>query len=211
MLACICKWCAIAATQGPTWPASEGRCSRNTTYVHDKQWARMFVRVCPYLPFSMRICSNPHHRLANRLRQEGSDFRQCSNDFLSRSNPQRLQQLADSLTSKDLPYLWPEMAGLLYTVLPRDRTSTRTVIRAIFKSSRERYQWYTTAIIHQSRTNRLRRQFFETPTKAGWIDNGLKPPRVLHTLSEVINDYAVSYSCFIRWMSNLERHEPAVS
>ena len=61
------------------------------------------------------------------------------------------------------------------------------------------------------RANGLPRQLFKAPTKAGWIDNGLKPPRVLHTLSEVINNYAVSYSCFIRWMSNLERHEPAVS
>jgi hypothetical protein len=62
----------------------------------------MFVRVCPYLPFSARVCLNQHHWLANRLRQEGIAFRQCSNAFLNCSNPERLQQLADSLTSKDL-------------------------------------------------------------------------------------------------------------
>ena len=71
-------------------------------YVNDKQWGRMFIRVCPYLPFSARVCLNQHHWLANRLRQEGIDFRQCSNAFLNCSNPERLQQLADSLTSKDL-------------------------------------------------------------------------------------------------------------
>jgi hypothetical protein len=71
-------------------------------YVNDKQWGRMFVRVCPYLPFSARVCLNQHHWLANRLRQEAIDFRQCSNAFLNCSNPERLQQLADSLTSKDL-------------------------------------------------------------------------------------------------------------
>jgi hypothetical protein len=71
-------------------------------YVNDKQWGRMFVRVCPYLPFSARVCLNQHHWLANRLRQEGIDFRRCSNAFLNCSNPERLQQLADSLTSKDL-------------------------------------------------------------------------------------------------------------
>jgi hypothetical protein len=71
-------------------------------YVNDKQWGRMFVRVCPYLPFSARVCLNQHHWLANRLRQEGIDFRQCSNAFLNCSDPKRLQQLADSLTSKDL-------------------------------------------------------------------------------------------------------------
>jgi len=71
-------------------------------YVNDKRWGRMFVRVCPYLPFSARVCLNQHHWLANRLRQEGIDFRRCSNAFLNCSNPERLQQLADSLTSKDL-------------------------------------------------------------------------------------------------------------
>ena len=71
-------------------------------YVNDKQWGRMFVRVCPYLPFSARVCLNQHHWLANRLRQEGIDFRQCSNAFVKCSNPERLQQLSDSLTSKDL-------------------------------------------------------------------------------------------------------------
>jgi hypothetical protein len=71
-------------------------------YVNDKQWGRMFVRVCPYLPFSARVCLNQHHWLANRLRQEEIDFRQCSNAFLTCSNPERLQELADSLASKDL-------------------------------------------------------------------------------------------------------------
>ena len=27
-------------------------------YINDKAWGRMFVRVCPYLPFSARVCLN---------------------------------------------------------------------------------------------------------------------------------------------------------
>jgi len=45
---------------------------------------------------------NQHHWLANRLRQEGIEFQQCSNAFLNCKDPQRLQELADSLTSRDL-------------------------------------------------------------------------------------------------------------
>ena len=33
-------------------------------YVNDAQWGRMFVRVCPYFPFSARVCLNQHHWLA---------------------------------------------------------------------------------------------------------------------------------------------------
>src|SRR6266700_7456992 len=62
----------------------------------------MFVRMCPYFPFSARVCLNQHHWLANRMREEGIDFRQCSNAFLKCGDPGRLQELADSLTARDL-------------------------------------------------------------------------------------------------------------
>lgn len=71
-------------------------------YVNDARWGRMFVRMCPYFPFTARVCLNQHHWLANRMREEQIDFQQCSNAFLKCSNPARLQELADSLSAKGL-------------------------------------------------------------------------------------------------------------
>jgi hypothetical protein len=71
-------------------------------YVNDRRWGRLFVRVCPYFPFSARVCLNQHHWLANRLRAEGISFQQCSNAFLKCGHPHRLQELADALTAHDL-------------------------------------------------------------------------------------------------------------
>ncbi len=71
-------------------------------YINDAQWGRMFVRMCPYLPFSARVCLNQHHWLANRMREEGIDFRQSANAFMSCADPERLQELADELTPHDL-------------------------------------------------------------------------------------------------------------
>ena len=71
-------------------------------YVNDARWGRMFVRMCPYLPFSARICLNQHHWLANRLREESIDFRQCANAFMGCAAPRRLQEVADELTPRDL-------------------------------------------------------------------------------------------------------------
>src|ERR1051325_4222021 len=62
----------------------------------------MFDRICPYLPFSARVCLNQHHWLARRMAEEGIDFQQCTNAFLRCANPARLQQLSDSLTPRDL-------------------------------------------------------------------------------------------------------------
>jgi len=70
-------------------------------YINDQRWGRMFVRMCPYLPFSARVCLNQHYWLANRMREEAVDFKQCSNAFLRCSQPQKLQELADSLTAHD--------------------------------------------------------------------------------------------------------------
>lgn len=71
-------------------------------YLLDREWGRMFVRVCPYFPFSARVCLNQHYWLANRLREEDITFRQCGNAFVTCSDPTRLQQLADSLSPRDL-------------------------------------------------------------------------------------------------------------
>jgi hypothetical protein len=71
-------------------------------YVNDARWGRMFVRMCPYFPFSARVCLNQHHWLANRLREERISFEKTSNAFLKCSHFARLQELADSLTAKDL-------------------------------------------------------------------------------------------------------------
>ena len=43
-----------------------------------------------------------HHWLANRMREEGIDFQQCANAFTRCAKPERLQQLANSLTPWDL-------------------------------------------------------------------------------------------------------------
>src|SRR5208283_5141527 len=71
-------------------------------YVNDRHWGRMFVRMCPYFPFSARVCLNQHHWLAMRMTEEGLDFQQSTNAFLRCGNPARLQELADSLTTRDL-------------------------------------------------------------------------------------------------------------
>jgi hypothetical protein len=71
-------------------------------YVNDRHWGRMFVRLCPYFPFSARVCLNQHHWLANRLRAEGIDFEQRANALVRCRVPERLQQLADALTVRDL-------------------------------------------------------------------------------------------------------------
>jgi hypothetical protein len=71
-------------------------------YLQDSRWGRMFVRVCPYFPFSARVCLNQHYWLAQRLQEHDIRFQQCANAFLQCADPEGLQKLADSLTADDL-------------------------------------------------------------------------------------------------------------
>ena len=67
-------------------------------YINDADFGRMFVRVCPYLPFSVRIYLNQHYCLAIQMRKLGIRFEQCANAFVRCSDPEQLQQLADAWT-----------------------------------------------------------------------------------------------------------------
>jgi hypothetical protein len=71
-------------------------------YLQDAEWGPMFVRVCPYFPFSTRICLNQHHWLAHKMKLAGIHFVQTKNAFRQCSDPAALQAMADSLTADDL-------------------------------------------------------------------------------------------------------------
>ena len=71
-------------------------------YLQDRDFGRMFVRVCPYFPFSVRIRLNGHEWLACRMRAEGIAFEQCANAFRSCADPARLQELADRSSAADI-------------------------------------------------------------------------------------------------------------
>ena len=71
-------------------------------YLQDAEWGPMFVRVCPYFPFSTRICLNQHSWLARKMNQAGIGFTQAGNAFRRCSDPARLQKMADSLTADDI-------------------------------------------------------------------------------------------------------------
>ena len=62
-------------------------------YFNDRHWGPRFVRICPYFPFSARVCLNQHSWLAIRMRQEKIDFQQCQNAFLRCSSRQAAYDL----------------------------------------------------------------------------------------------------------------------
>ncbi len=71
-------------------------------YLHDAQFGRMFVRVCPYFPFNARVCLNGHEWLACQMRRQGVRFDQRGNAFRNCADPDRLQELANRFAATDV-------------------------------------------------------------------------------------------------------------
>ena len=51
----------------------------------------MFVRLCPYFPFSARVCLNQHHWLARRLQEQNIELERRIADL---NDPSTLERLA---------------------------------------------------------------------------------------------------------------------
>jgi hypothetical protein len=71
-------------------------------YIQDRNFGPMFIRICPYFPFCVRLCVNQHDWIANRLRQQKIEFQQRDNSFVACCDPCALQRIADSFTSQHL-------------------------------------------------------------------------------------------------------------
>lgn len=71
-------------------------------YLNDRHWGRMFLRICPYFPFNIRVWVNGHNRLARQLEQEGIAFDKRDNLFVACGQPQRLQELSDAFAPADI-------------------------------------------------------------------------------------------------------------
>jgi hypothetical protein len=69
---------------------------------NDSRWGRIFVRICPYLPFSARVWLNQHHLAGDSDGRRWHRLSAIHQRILAVWQPGRLQQLADSLTARDL-------------------------------------------------------------------------------------------------------------
>ena len=101
------RFCGALLSTGEGGPSSGDQTkyrwvNQYNFYLQDAEWGPMCVRVCPYFPFSTRICLNQHPWLTHQMKPAGIRFQQSGNAFRRCSDPEVLQKIADSLTSDDL-------------------------------------------------------------------------------------------------------------
>jgi hypothetical protein len=71
-------------------------------YIDDVDFGPLFLKVCSYAPWATKLCLNGHEWAKRQLEKEGIAYEALDNGFLSCADPQRLQQICDSLGPEDI-------------------------------------------------------------------------------------------------------------
>jgi hypothetical protein len=66
-------------------------------YIDDADFGPLFIKVCSYAPWGIKLCLNGHEWAKRQLEKRGIAYEDLDNGFLSCAEPQKLQQICDSL------------------------------------------------------------------------------------------------------------------
>jgi hypothetical protein len=138
-------------------------------YLQDAEWGPAFIKVGSYMPYPVRVCLNGNEWLKQQLRKEAIPFDSLDNGFLWCADPDRLQQLADSLGPADVQSFFDHWLQILpWPLTPADRMAGYRHRLSIWQLEMSLTQVFTAPIYG--------RQFFEAVIRNN-LDLG-RPDRV---------------------------------
>jgi hypothetical protein len=91
-------------------------------YIEDADFGPVFLKVCSYAPWGTKLCLNGHEWAKRQLEKKSIAYEALDNGFLSCADPQKLQEICDSLGPQDIDRLfrkWLERIPL--PLRPEDR------------------------------------------------------------------------------------------
>jgi hypothetical protein len=91
-------------------------------YIDDEEFGPLFIKVCSYAPWSIKLCLNGHEWAKRQLDKRGIRYEALDNGFLSCSQPTKLQEICDSLGPEDIERVFRKWLGRIPLPLdPEDR------------------------------------------------------------------------------------------
>jgi hypothetical protein len=91
-------------------------------YIDDADFGPLFIKVCSYAPWSVKLCLNGHEWAKRQLEKRGIAYEALDNGFLSCAEPEQLQQICDSLGPEDIDRVFRKWLGRIALPLrPEDR------------------------------------------------------------------------------------------
>jgi hypothetical protein len=75
-------------------------------YIDDQDFGPIFLKVCSYAPWSLKLCLNGHEWAKRQMQKQGVAFETLDNGFRSCADPGRLQETCDRLGAEDIERLF---------------------------------------------------------------------------------------------------------
>ena len=75
-------------------------------YIDDEDFGPLFIKVCSYAPWGIKLCINGHEWAKRQLEKRKIRYEALDNGFLSCAEPEKLQQICDSLGPEQIERLF---------------------------------------------------------------------------------------------------------
>jgi hypothetical protein len=75
-------------------------------YIDDEDFGPLFIKVCSYAPWGIKLCWNGHEWAKRQLEKRKIRYEALDNGFLSCSEPEKLRQICDALGPEDIDDLF---------------------------------------------------------------------------------------------------------
>jgi hypothetical protein len=85
-------------------------------YIDDYDFGPLFIKVCSYAPWAIKLCLNGHEWVKRQLEHRGIGYEALDNGFLSCADPGRLQEICDALGPEQIERMF--LKWLLRIPLP---------------------------------------------------------------------------------------------
>jgi hypothetical protein len=82
-------------------------------YCVDRDFGPFFIKFCSYFPYTGKICINGHEYVKRQLVKEGIAHTALDNGIASCDNPERLQQICDSLNAAKIEAFFAKWLAIL--------------------------------------------------------------------------------------------------
>jgi hypothetical protein len=93
-------------------------------YIDDADFGPVFLKVCSYAPWGTKLCLNGHEWAKRQLAKKRIAYEALDNGFLSCADPNKLQQICDSLGPEDIDRLFRKwLKRLPLPLRPQDRAA----------------------------------------------------------------------------------------
>jgi len=93
-------------------------------YIDDAEFGPLFLKVCSYAPWGTKLCLNGHEWAKRQLEKKGIGYEALDNGFLSCVEPQKLQQICDSLGAEEIDRVFRKwLKRLPLPLRPEDRAA----------------------------------------------------------------------------------------